>query len=575
MRLVLFMIVSLAFFSTTAQSLEKARSFLERGENYNCKAYLANLDLDSFDKTGQALYYELLGKANNNLNLGKDAVDCLLKSRDLYRNEGLDDASADVTLELLQCLLVMEGDSKKYTTYLEEFIGYAKSSPNPIHLALAYKHMGNAWAYDKPQDGIAYYRKAVPLARRAKDSLLECNLKCNMAIVYLDGLKNKDSSLFFLTDARRYLPANQPNMACNLLINESAWYRANGDFLTALTKLREAEAINTPKWQRKTKLTIYQRMADVFDSLQDYKSALTYRNKHIALSEDLKEFGQTLEMNNTLNLLALREREAVNQRLRIVNFSIAGALLAILIISVISYKNLTKKRKLAEQQKLIETQRLENQISEQELHHLDQMMETQEKERQRIADELHDDLGGMLATLKLNISHLDQAATPQDKAWLERTEGLIDQTYQKVRSISHLKNLGVAADRGLLKSVMSMADKMSVPGKMQVNVIPFGLSDRIDNNTEVTLFRIIMELCTNVLKHAGASEINIYLNQYENQGLNILVEDNGKGFDVGRVIKTDGIGLKNIEKKIEQLRGTFTVDSTPGSGTTVIIDLPL
>ena len=115
---------------------------------------------------------------------------------------------------------------------------------------------------------------------------------------------------------------------------------------------------------------------------------------------------------------------------------------------------------------------------------------------------------------------------------------------------------------------------MTVPNKIIFNVIPSGLNKRIDNTVELLLFRIIQELATNCIKHAQASEVNIYINQYDNE-INVMVEDNGKGFTKETNKTTDGIGLKNMERKIEQLSGSFTIDSKLGKGTTIIIDLPL
>ena len=184
----------------------------------------------------------------------------------------------------------------------------------------------------------------------------------------------------------------------------------------------------------------------------------------------------------------------------------------------------------------------------------------------------------MLATLKLNFENLKRHDTDSDNKeakLFEKTDSLIDEAYQKVRNISHLKNLGVIGSEGLVVAVKKMAEKMSVLNKLQINVIPHGLNERLENTLEVTLFRIIQELCTNIIKHSEATEVNINLTQYENNELNIIVEDNGKGFDSKNIVATSGIGLKNIEKKIEQMNGTFTIDSNISVGTSIIIDLPI
>jgi len=101
------------------------------------------------------------------------------------------------------------------------------------------------------------------------------------------------------------------------------------------------------------------------------------------------------------------------------------------------------------------------------------------------------------------------------------------------------------------------------------------MNERLENQKEIMLFRIIQELGTNIIKHSEATEVNIYLTQHNHTDINIIIEDNGKGFDPKKIKYNDGIGLKTIEKKVEQMDGTFTIDSVINKGTTIIIDLPL
>ena len=86
------------------------------------------------------------------------------------------------------------------------------------------------------------------------------------------------------------------------------------------------------------------------------------------------------------------------------------------------------------------------------------------------------------------------------------------------------------------------------------------------------MFRIIQELLTNIIKHSAATEAIVQFSEHENT-LNIVVEDNGKGFDTNAT-KT-GIGLINIEKRIEKIDGEFVIDSSKGNGTTIILNIPI
>ena len=200
------------------------------------------------------------------------------------------------------------------------------------------------------------------------------------------------------------------------------------------------------------------------------------------------------------------------------------------------------------------------------------MIEGQEKERQRIANDLHDDLGGLMATVKLHFNALEDKHTPE---LYEKTNTLIDEAYQKVRTVAHAKNSGVIAKQGLLKAVEQMADRVSDLNKININVMDHGLEDRLENSLELTIFRIIQELITNIIKHADASEANIHITNHED-ALNIMVEDNGVGFNPSQITKTKkGMGISSIDKRVEHLNGKMTIESEIQKGTTIIIDIPL
>ena len=97
---------------------------------------------------------------------------------------------------------------------------------------------------------------------------------------------------------------------------------------------------------------------------------------------------------------------------------------------------------------------------------------------------------------------------------------------------------------------------------------------RFAPEVELNVFRIVQEALTNILKYAEATEVNIQLihNTKERAVLNITIEDNGKGFDMNHY--SPGIGLSNMEDRAKELKGTFSLDSTPGQGTIIFIEIP-
>ena len=151
----------------------------------------------------------------------------------------------------------------------------------------------------------------------------------------------------------------------------------------------------------------------------------------------------------------------------------------------------------------------------------------------------------------------------------------LEEAYQKVRSMAHSKNSGVMSDQGLLQALKKMARTITETNTLEVVVEDFGLGERMENSLELSIFRMVQELVANAIKHANASKVNIQLTQHEDN-LNIIIEDNGKGFDRSKLKKTQsGMGLTSIEKRVEHLDGNFTIDSIMGKGTSIIIDIPV
>lgn len=320
----------------------------------------------------------------------------------------------------------------------------------------------------------------------------------------------------------------------------------------------------------------------IFQKEGIYDSAYFYLRKSVDVEYQLGYKNNTLEssiltVQNQTDKLKLDklELDAQNKKIKIWTLALGLALLFGSVIGVLTYKNTKRKQLLAEQGKILEEQKVATLLKDQELATIDAMIEGQEKERQRIAHDLHDDLGGLMANVKLHFNSLQEKSISNKQELYNKTNELLEEAYQKIRAIAHEKNSGVIAKQGLLRAVNQMAEKISQSNRIGVTVQDFGLDNRLENSLEINLFRIIQELITNIIKHAKATMANIHLTNHGDV-LNILVEDNGIGFDPKTIKKgKDGMGLKSIDKRISHLEGTFHIESEPGKGSTIIIDIPI
>ncbi len=320
-----------------------------------------------------------------------------------------------------------------------------------------------------------------------------------------------------------------------------------------------------------------------YKGLGDYEKAYERLNKSVEEQYKLDYKNNSIQ-NSSLEIelqTAEKEKQLILSeeiKKRNQNIAIGLGLMLVLgsIIAILIHKNTKRKQRIAEQERALEIQKKEKILKDQELTTIDAMISGQEKERQRLASDLHDSVGATLAAAKLQFHHLskNRGNNDQTEELFTKTGKLLDDAYTEIRSMAHVKNSGVIAKNGLLPAVQKLARNASGINKLHIEVEDFGLEERLENSLEITVFRIIQELVTNIIKHSQATEASISINQYDDS-LNVIVEDNGIGFDTRNISRHDGMGLTSLEKRIEHIEGTLEVDTTPGKGTTILIDIPL
>ncbi|WP_281336784.1 sensor histidine kinase [Flavobacterium eburneipallidum] len=569
--------------------LQSIDSTLDNGDSKEALKKLFKMNITNFSLEDQGYYYSIIAKSYYKENNYEKAIKNYLLAKIQYQKANALAKAMDVNLDIAFIIRDFKGNKQKHKSYLKEYMNYAIATKNQAKILKGYVQIASLKINKKEaQESLSYFRKAIYLNKKVKDKKLESKINNNLAVLYGDVLDMPDSSLFYLKKDYIHLQKEKrsnPNYICYNLVNQASNYRHLQQYQKAIDILYQADTIKLIEHKKETKENINNFIYLNYKDAGNTNKALF----HLEIANKYHDSLNTEEQNKVINELDTKyktqEKELENLQLKthiktnkIILYLILIVLIVVVVIAVLGYKNISKKKRIAEQDQLIGIQKLEKQLKDQELNDIDLMLESQEKERQNIANELHDNLGSMLATLKLNFQNLKrqkEALDQQENKLYDKTDALLEEAYQKVRNIAHLKNLGVIGSEGLLVAVNKMAEKMSVLEKLKINVIPFGLTQRLDNTIEVMLFRMIQELCTNIIKHSEATEVNIYLTQGTPTEINIIIEDNGKGFDPKTIETKSGIGLKNMAKKVEQMGGTFTIDSIVTKGTSIIIDLPL
>lgn len=319
--------------------------------------------------------------------------------------------------------------------------------------------------------------------------------------------------------------------------------------------------------------------SQIYRAKKDYQKAYNYFELHTKLKDSLlnetnnkaiAELQEKYESDKKDILIEKSNIELTNSKVQLRQRNIIAAVLAVLVllISITSYL-------LYNRYKLKKQQELSKEILKQQKIRSKAVIDAEERERVRIAQDLHDGLGQQLSAVKLMANALDQTNDNTDKTEkLSVLKNILDDTIKELRTISHNMMPNVLFKLGLSNAIRDFVDKVSKTGTLKVDLQIVGLENSLDKTTEIILYRVIQELVNNIIKHAQANTLSIQIVNHDSDGLNIVVEDDGIGFDVKDIENFKGIGLKNMKSRIEYIGGTIDFDSTPNRGTTVIIDIP-
>ncbi|MHA3788637.1 tetratricopeptide repeat-containing sensor histidine kinase [Flavobacterium hauense] len=584
--LINILFISRAYCQSDSKKLIDIRHRMESSKLKNINQELKNIDEKSLSKPDKALYYYLIANCSHSDLKINEAFKYYLLSKKAYLSIDSVNMAMDINLEISNLITAQENYSPIYKKYLDEYIDYAHKTGDTIRLARSYKALGEiAFDNNKPKESLPYYKKALALFLKANDRKKASYVYFNIAAIYNEQLHKPDSALFYLN---KQLPEIKIYGEVDDLwynyVNQAASYYYLGNYRKAIEYLNLADNIPLNSYKTKKNQHINEFLYKNYDALGDYTNAYKYLQLSTKYSDSINIVEQNIALNDLDTKYKTKEKELENTLLksevktnRIVLYSIIILLIAIVAIAALIIKNSRRREKISKQEKLIEQQKFEKTLKDYELNSIDMILEGQEKERQRMANDLHDNLGSMLATLKLNFENLKlrkMELREEENKLYDRTDELIEEAYQKVRRLAHAKNAGVFASEGLIPAIQKLAEKISIPGKLQLQVIAFGFKERLENSLEIAIFRTVQELSTNIIKHSQATEATIHLTDH-GDNINIMIEDNGVGFDRKNIDTADGMGLQNIKKKIVQLGGNLEIDSTPGKGTTIIIDIPV
>jgi PAS domain S-box-containing protein len=204
------------------------------------------------------------------------------------------------------------------------------------------------------------------------------------------------------------------------------------------------------------------------------------------------------------------------------------------------------------------------------------LVEVQEAERRHIARELHDEIGQVLTGLKLYLEmSFRSCRTDEARSSLAEAQALLNDLMVRVRDLALDLRPAILDDLGLLPALLWHAERYTQQTKVNVDLQHMGLERRFVPDIETAAFRIVQEALTNVARHAGAPEVTVRA-WADSATLHLQIEDKGNGFDAAAVMAARrSSGLVGMQERAVLVGGRLTVESAPGRGTRLAVELPL
>lgn len=463
--------------------------------------------------------------------------------------------------------------NKKALKILEK--GFPKSS----ELFFTYLNFSNNYCYQaKGDEAKKFLDKAENLINPYPESSVNAFYYYSKALYGITRQKNLEA-----------LPVIEKGIFYTKKFNQSLlaqmFYFNKYDILRKLKRYDEAknvlENILTEKslaLDLRNRKTIYKQLSVLNEEMGNPKEALVWEQKYSKLNDSLNTENVKLEINKIESKFNAAEKERKiatlnaekNQKDLEVNkknsylWGLSLVLLLVISLLIFLFIIFRKNKKISEQ-------RINEIKQKEELSLTKAILDGEERERERIARDLHDGLGGMLAGVKINFStwsanHLDYE---EDKEFY-KILGQLDNSVSELRHVARNLMPESLLNFGLETAINDLCEFYNRKD-LEIDFQAINIEKNLPLNIQLNIYRIVQELLANAIKHAEATNILLQCSQ-SGKNFFITIEDNGKGFENNTEQKTKSMGLRNLKNRVDYLKGNMEI-SSDNQGTTINIEL--
>ncbi|HSU26842.1 MAG TPA: sensor histidine kinase [Chitinophagaceae bacterium] len=432
-----------------------------------------------------------------------------------------------------------------------------------------------------------FLQKALPLAKKGEDIEQIATVYEDLGAYYFEK-KDYSPSLSNYLEGHKYVlqMGNQYHLSTSFYMLSNVYHHLKQND-KALQYILQAEKIAIEVGARADLKNIYKTRAEIEQALGNYKVASEYFSKTLTLSDSLFK---TSTSEKVAEVEAIYQNEKKQQEIiqlqkdkeiqsltikhkSTLNYILFGSIGVLLLTGFLIYRNIRNRHLLTKKEAELQQHRISELEKDKKLVAVDSLLKGQEEERSRLAKDLHDGLGGLLSGVKYSLSNMKDnlVITPDNMAVFERSLDMIDTSINELRRVAHNMMPEMLMKFGLDEALKEYCIMINSARLISVKYQSVGMDARLDRSVEIIIYRIVQELLNNTMKHAVATESFVQLIRDGNR-LNVVVEDNGKGFDSSLKENQKGAGLANIRSRVDYLKGQLAIHAEPGKGTLVNIE---